>query len=510
MKHMKENTNQQVSTALNFYLPFSDFHLVSQEYIINKSVIENWTLGKLKIPEFASVNEMEDWIIAIDFLIKSERFIVSGPEDPYYTASSDFYTKQLTIEDINGNVYQIPERKYYNKKAEPLNLLDTKKLTDYFNTSYDVFLAIDSYGPCSANEKTDGKFYFKDLLMCGLIDFLLCAERSTFLPPKNQAMFGATIENYNSEDDFDECNKYWQFKSKKKSKNLLIIESPIDEEKKEEQIEYFDSFRMWHEKFIKNNKLYLILFQTDGISDSNLISFFKPLVATMKEEGGYPINSYSCSIDAYIESKLKLREGEIQSLGESLNPKVVFVMSFCDDIAYLEFYTKLYAEEPDENEIKRFSETITQKTKELFSYITGNIDKDAIGKLILYFEDERLDKVCSSIDLNTETLADQVHTELAQLKSKNYHDTTYYCSFIMNNSDDLWEKGFLDMTNSLDTSILIYGFSNQYQDIVRQSYSAGEYDTGIFSEEGDSSYLLSENTEDFPIKDYFEKATYGN
>jgi hypothetical protein len=56
MKHMKKNTNQQVSTALNFYLPFSDFHLVSQEYIINKSVIENWTLGKLKIPEFASVH----------------------------------------------------------------------------------------------------------------------------------------------------------------------------------------------------------------------------------------------------------------------------------------------------------------------------------------------------------------------------------------------------------------------------------------------------------------------
>jgi hypothetical protein len=506
---MKENTNKQVAVRLNFSLPFRDFHLVSQDYIISKSVIENWTLGKLKIPEFASVNEIEDWIIAVDFLIKSESFVISGPEFPYYTASSNFYTKQLTIEDINGNVYKIPERNYYSKKAEPLDLLDTKKITDYIKEPADVFLSTDTYGPCAADEKIDGKFSFKAINICGLVDFLLNAEKAAFSLPKEQIMFSYTIEDYSSEDDFDECNAYWQFQSKKKSKNLLIIESPIDEEKKEEQIEYFDSFRMWHEKFIKNNKLYLILFQTDGISGSNLISFFKPLVATMKE-GAYPMHSYPCSIDAYIESKLKLREGKIQSLGESLNPKVVFVMSFCHDIDSCEFYTKGNEEEPDENDIKRFSETITQKIKELFSYITGNIDKDAIGKLILYFESEPLDKVCSSIDLNTETLADQVHTELAQLKSKNYSDITIYCSFIMNSSDDLWKKGFLELSNSFDKTIAIYGPSTHYHDFVRQGYDCGEYDTGIFSEDEHSEYLLSENPDDFPIKDYFEKATYGN
>lgn len=509
MKHMKENTNQQVEVALNFSLPFRDFHLVSQDYVINKSVIENWTLGKLKIPEFASANEMEDWIIAVDFLIRSESFVISGPEFPYYTASSNFYTKQLTIEDINGNVYKIPERNYYNKKAEPLDLLDTKKITDYIKEPADVFLSTDTYGYCAADEKIDGKFSFKAINICGLVDVLLNAEKATFSLPKVQVIFGYTIEDYSSEDDFDECNAYWQFQSKKKSKNLLIIEVPINEEKKEEQIEYFDSFRMWHEKFIKNNKLYLTLFQSDGISDSNLISFFNPMVATMKE-GEYPINSYSCSIDEYIESKLKLREGKIQSLGECLNPKVVFMMSFNMDISTCEFYTKGNEEEPDENDIKIFSEIITQKTNELFSFVTDNIDKDAIGKLILHFECERLDKVCSSIDLNTETLADQVHTELAQLKSKNYSDITIYCSFIMNNSDDFWKKDFLDLSNSFDKSIAIYGLSNQYQDIVRQGYDCGEYDTGIFGDDEQSEYLLAENPDDFPIKDYFEKGVFGN
>ena len=305
----KKHTNQQVAIALNFCLPFRDFHLVSQDYIINKSVIENWTLGKLKIPEFASVNEMEDWIIAVDFLIKSERFIVSGPEFPYYTASSDFYTKQLTIEDINGNVYQIPERNYYNKNAQPLNLLDTKKLTDYFNKSYDVFLAIDSYGPCSANEKTDGKYSFKEIYMCGLVDFLLNVEKATFLPPKEQVMFGSAIENFSFEDDFDETDAFWAFKNIKDNNQVFVIEFKYQEAKKMEQLDYFNSWVMWHEKFIHNNIMYFVLFQTDEIDNENMIEHFSHLKKTISKR--YGIKSYILERKSYLELKTSLRHSEL-------------------------------------------------------------------------------------------------------------------------------------------------------------------------------------------------------
>ena len=73
--------------------------------------------------------------------------------------------------------------------------------------------------PTSYCEKIDGKFSFKAINICGLVDFLLNAEKATFSLPKEQVMFGYTIEDYSSEDDFDECNAYWQFQSKKKSKN---------------------------------------------------------------------------------------------------------------------------------------------------------------------------------------------------------------------------------------------------------------------------------------------------
>ena len=101
MGKKEDNLNKQ-TVELNFSLPFRDFHLVSQDYIISEAVIETWTLGKLKIPEFTSANEMQDWIITVDFLIKSESYVISGPAYPYYTALNEFYTKQLTIEDRNG------------------------------------------------------------------------------------------------------------------------------------------------------------------------------------------------------------------------------------------------------------------------------------------------------------------------------------------------------------------------------------------------------------------------
>ena len=54
----KEN---QVTVDINFLIPFRDFHLISQDYEINKSVLENWTLHRLKVPDFKDRDEMKDW-----------------------------------------------------------------------------------------------------------------------------------------------------------------------------------------------------------------------------------------------------------------------------------------------------------------------------------------------------------------------------------------------------------------------------------------------------------------
>lgn len=323
---MEKITNQEVksnmliSTTLNFLIPFKDFHLVSQDYEINKSVLENWTIGRIKVPEFINETEMRDWIIAVDFIIKSESFVISGPTLPYYYAFGDkaYYTKQLSIEDINGIVYKIPERNYYNKNAQPLDLLDTKKLYDYTKEYANFYLKIDTYGSCTFNKKVDEKYFFQDINMCGIVEFLLNYESATYLPPKEQMIFGIKTDNYSYEDDFDECNAYWKFKDSEKSNKVIIIESEINVHKKKSQIEYFDSWRMWHEKFIINNKLYFILFQTDEMGDENINDFFKTLIHDLSEEK-YTTDSFSCLIDEYINLKLLLRDGKINCFSDALS-----------------------------------------------------------------------------------------------------------------------------------------------------------------------------------------------
>ena len=300
-----------ITIHINFLIPFQDLHLVSQDYRINKAVLENWTLHKVKVPDFKNRDEMKDWIIAVDFIIKSESLVISGPAFPYYQAieNDSFYTKQLYIEDNNGKQYNIPERNYYNKNAQPINLLDTKKLFDYLSEPSDVLLDIDTYGNWSANKKIEGKNFFEQIDMCGIVDFLLNSVRPIYLPPQDQQMFGIKTEDYSIEENFDETNAFWTFKNIKENNQVFVIEFKYQEAKKEAQFDYFNSWVMWHEKFIYNNIMYFVLFQTDEIDRENMTEYFNPLKKTISKR--YRINSYILERQRYFELKTRLRNSDL-------------------------------------------------------------------------------------------------------------------------------------------------------------------------------------------------------
>ena len=295
----------EITVNINFFTPFQDFHLVSQDYIINKSVLENWTLHRIKIPDFSDREAMKDWIIAIDFLIKSESFVISGPSFPYYRAieNESFYTKQLSIEAINGKQFSIPERNYYTKNAQPSDLLDTKMLLNYLRETSDVLLDIKTYGNCSPSKKKDGKNFFEQMDMCGLVDFLLNSARPNYLPPTDQLIFGIKTKDYSLEEGFDEKNTYWAFNNIKDNNRVFVIEFKYLESKKEEQLDYFNSWVMWHEKFVHNGIMYFVLFQTDEIK--NMTEFFSPLKKSISKR--YKINSYILELPAFFDLKSSLR-----------------------------------------------------------------------------------------------------------------------------------------------------------------------------------------------------------
>jgi hypothetical protein len=301
----KEN---QVTVDINFLIPFRDFHLISQDYEINKSVLENWTLHRLKVPDFKDRDEMKDWIIAVDFIIKSESFVISGPAFPYYHAETDgaYYTKQLEIEDVNNIVYQIPERNYYDKNGQPSDLMDTNMLYKYVKEDVNAFLDYDTYGCCLSEKISEKKYFFQNINMCGIVDFLLNSNRPNYLPPQDQSMFGIKTEDYSLEEDFDESNIYWTFKKIKETKQVFIIEFKYLESKKEDQLDYFNSWRMWHEKFIHNDIMYFVLFQTDEISNENMTDYFSPLQKAISKR--YAIKCYTLEVKNYLEMKLRLRQ----------------------------------------------------------------------------------------------------------------------------------------------------------------------------------------------------------
>lgn len=300
------------TTTINFLIPFKDFHLISNDIDITVDMLETWTLGRLKIPAFEDEAAMIDWIVGIDFLVRSESFVLSGPTYPYYYAwkieNGNYvpYTKRLSVEDVNGNLYQIPERYIYNKNQKPLELLDSKKLLDYLKKEDVAYLNSSSCGPFGTDEKVDGKYFFKDICMYGIVEFLFSCVKVNYIVPESQKALCEDTIDFISDEAFDEANAFWKRKDKNNNPKAFVISSKLIPAKKEEQLENFDTWMMWHEKFIHENTLYFVLFQTDEIADQNPDDYFKPLVKGIGKR--YRLSSTTMDMKSYVDMKMKLRQ----------------------------------------------------------------------------------------------------------------------------------------------------------------------------------------------------------
>lgn len=519
MEKEEENLYKQ-TVELNFSLPFRDYHLVSQDYIINKSVLENWTLNRIKVPDFKNRDEMKDWIIAVDFIVKSESFIISGSSFPYYYAIGDesYYTKQFTIEDVNGVIYHIPERNYYNKNAKPSDLLDTKVFYNYLTKYVEAYLNIDSYGPCFSNEKVNEKYFFNEVNMCGIVEFLLNNEQAIYLPPKDQLKFGIKTEDYSFEDDFNETNVYWRFKDLKENNNVFVIECKyFDDVKKDSVLEYFDSWRMWHEKFIKNNTMYFVIFQTDEIHDANLDEYFSILTNEISKR--YSINAYSTDSESYIQKKSEInsnQKSEINTTKDiiaSIKNENKRVYLFCVSIS-------------SEEDIQIVTEQIFEKIHLFKNFIKTNIDDNVSG--FLFEEFDQSYKLAKSLknksidDPDFKEFIMQILQKYTQTDFNGCFEFEFRTSFIFDLTSkinevgfiDVWNEKFLELSAEVGDTIRIYGYHEVYEDIITQIYDCGEWETGLIaSEQGYydwplSSYIRSEAGWKNPQEAIFDLTTY--
>jgi len=85
-----------------------------------------------------------------------------------------------------------------------------------------------------------------------------------------------------------------------------------------------------------------------------------------------------------------------------------------------------------------------------------------------------------------------------------------------NGLEDLWENMFRELSSITNTSIYIYAYHSEFSDIIRQSYSSGDFDTGMISSKlsdfedcPESDYLKSEQpAESFPTDEIFDLGIY--
>jgi hypothetical protein len=80
---------------------------------------------------------------------------------------------------------------------------------------------------------------------------------------------------------------------------------------------------------------------------------------------------------------------------------------------------------------------------------------------------------------------------------------------------EVWVNEFLELSEQLDLFYCLYGHHSKFEDIVSQTYSSGDYDTGIIASDLEvydnpiSMYMKSEDQSDyFPQDSIFEQSNY--
>ena len=324
--------------------------------------------------------------------------------------------------------------------------------------------------------------------------------------------------DFASEDDFNETNVYWKFKDLKENNNVFVIECKyFDDAKKDSSLEYFDSWRMWHEKFIKNNTMYFVIFQTDEIHDANLDEYFSILTNEISKR--YSINAYSTDLESYIQKKSEINSTQKSEINTTKD--IIASIKNENKRVYL-FCISIYSNE----DIQIVTEQIFEKIHLFKNFIKTNIDDNVSG--FLFEEFDQSYKLAKS--LKNKSIDDPDFKEFIIQLLKKYTQTDFNgcfefefsTSFIFDLTSkknevgfiDVWNEEFLELSAEVDDDFDIYGYHEVYEDIITQIYDCGEWETGLIaSEQGYydwplSSYIRSEAGWKNPQEAIFDLTTY--
>jgi len=179
-----------------------------------------------------------------------------------------------------------------------------------------------------------------------------------------------------------------------------------------------------------------------------------------------------------------------------------------------------------DEDIQIVSEQIFDKIQLIKNYIEDQIDNNVNG--FLFEEFNQSYQLTNS--LNNKSIDDsdfmeyilQLVQKYTQTDFNGYFEFEYNVSFIFDitsNMDevgiiDVWNEKFLELSAEVDENITVYGYHEVYEDVIRQIYDHGEWETGLIATEQGyfeasiSDYIRSEAGWEYPKESIFDLNIY--
>jgi len=169
----------------------------SDTYSVGEKSLTIWVLGRIKIPEFSSENEMKNWIININQLVEPISGHVEGPLHSSENKSKVIKPKKLEVETNDGCIYKLTGKKYaWQDKKIPK---DYTSLQSVLQNEKMEQLPIPTYGSWYGTENNDS-FQYEKLSVDHLIAFVTYKENVVY-----RTITGKVVKLHNGE------SEYWEF-----------------------------------------------------------------------------------------------------------------------------------------------------------------------------------------------------------------------------------------------------------------------------------------------------------
>lgn len=179
-----------------------------------------------------------------------------------------------------------------------------------------------------------------------------------------------------------------------------------------------------------------------------------------------------------------------------------------------------------DEDIQIVTEQIFEKVHLIKSFIKANIDDNV--NAFLFEEFNQSYQLAKSLNKKSIDEADfkeyimQLLQKYTQTDFNGYFEFEFNTSFIFDLTSkinevgfiDVWNEKFLELSAEVDDNFTIFGYHEVYEDIIRQIYDHGEWETGLIaSEQGYfdcplSDYIRSEAGWDNPQESIFDLTTY--